>query len=97
MNICVAVFYSHFLFNPAFGGQLRWNEYELVAFLEIINYNLALHGNYCVSNWFSLPFAYKRKWEREGKALTFRALARILRTECGYSARRRAVKTSKKR
>ena len=41
MNICVAVFYSHFLFNPAFGGQLRWTEYELVAFLEIINYNLA--------------------------------------------------------
>ena len=31
----------------------------------MINYNLALHGNYCVSNWFSLPFAYKRKWERE--------------------------------
>ena len=30
-----------------------------------VNYNLALHGNYCVSNWFSLPFAYKRKWERE--------------------------------
>ena len=25
----------------------------------MINYNLALHGNYCVSNWFSLPFAYK--------------------------------------
>lgn len=40
MNICVAVFYIHFLFNPAFGGQLRWTEYELVAFLEIINYNL---------------------------------------------------------
>ena len=59
------------------------------------NYNLALHGNYCVSNWFSLPFAYKRKWEREGKALTLRAPARILRTECGYSARRRAVKRPK--
>lgn len=42
MNICVAVFYIHFLFNPAFGGQLRWTEYELVAFLEIINYNLAV-------------------------------------------------------
>ena len=51
------------------------------------NYNLALHGNYCVSNWFSLPFAYKRKWEREGKALTLRAPARILRTECGNSVR----------
>ena len=36
MNICVAVFYSAFLFNPAFGGQLRCTEYELVAFLEII-------------------------------------------------------------
>ena len=59
------------------------------------NYNLALHGNYCVSNWFSLPFAYKRKWEREGKALTLRALARILRAEHGYSAHRRAVKTFK--
>ena len=63
--------------------------------LVIENYNLALHGNYCVSNWFSLPFAYKRKWEREGKALTLRAPVRILRTECGYSARRRAVKTFK--
>ena len=60
-----------------------------------VNYNLALHRNYCVSNWFSLPFAYKRKWEREGKALTLRAPARILRTECGYSVRRRAVKRSK--
>ena len=66
-----------------------------MSFDFLTNYNLALHGNYCVSNWFSLPFAYKRKWEREGKALTLRALARILRTECGYSARRRAVKTFK--
>ena len=49
------------------------------------NYNLTLHGNYCVSNWFSLPFAYKRKWEREGKALTLRALARE------YSARSAAT------
>ena len=49
------------------------------------NYNLALHGNYCVSNWFSLPFAYKRKREREGKALTLRALARE------YSARSAAT------
>ena len=63
--------------------------------MTIINYNLTLHGNYCVSNWFSLPFAYKRKWEREGKALTLRAPARILRTECGYSARWRAVKRPK--
>ena len=57
----------------------------------MINYNLALHGNYCVSNWFSLPFAYKRKWEREGKALTLRAPARILRTECGNSVRSTAT------
>ena len=66
-----------------------------MSFDFLTNYNLALHGNYCVSNWFSLPFAYKRKWEREGKALTLRAPARILRTECGYSARRRAVKRPK--
>ncbi len=32
--------------------------------------------NYRVSDWFSLPFAYKRKWEREGKALTLCAPAR---------------------
>ena len=56
-----------------------------------VNYNLALHGNYCVSNWFSLPFAYKRKWECEGKALTLRAPARILRTECGNSVRSTAT------
>ena len=49
------------------------------------NYNLTLHGNYCVSNWFSLPFAYKRKWEREGKAITLRARARE------YSARSAAT------
>ena len=67
-----------------------------MSFDFLTNYNLALHGNYCVSNWFSLPFAYKRKWEREGKALTLRALARILRAEHGYSARRRAVKRPKR-
>ena len=83
-----------------YGVLLRWNILMMgrlsgLPIFILTNYNLALHGNYCVSNWFSLPFAYKRKWEREGKALTLRAPARILRTECGYSARRRAVKTFK--
>ena len=83
-----------------YGVLLRWNILMMgrlsgLPIFILTNYNLALHGNYCVSNWFSLPFAYKRKWEREGKALTLRAPVRILRTECGYSARRRAVKTFK--
>ena len=92
MNICVAVFYSHFLFNPAFGGQLRWTEYELVAFLEIINYNLAA----------SVPLTATPNRESRGtrppcesRAEPSSPSGETLRTECGYSARRRAVKTFK--
>ena len=53
-----------------YGVLLRWNILMMgrlsgLPIFILTNYNLALHGNYCVSNWFSLPFAYKRKRECE--------------------------------
>ena len=98
MNICVAVFYSHFLFNPAFGGQLRWTEYELVAFLEIINYNLAasvpLTATPNRSQGGRVPLASRGQRPRRRQAKPPHEV-RILRAEHGYSARRRAVKRPK--